>query len=374
MSTGETRRPEEASFHLPSLDGIRCFSFLIVFVAHAGLERLVPGGFGVTVFFFLSGYLITTLLRMEQERSGTVDFGAFYVRRALRILPPFATALVAATLCAATPVLSAQVQWRAVLAQGLYVANYWTIWHGYGGVPPGTGLFWSLSVEEHFYLLFPLLFLGLCRWGLRGARQAAALWSICALMLAWRCVLVFHFHAAPDRTYLATDTRVDSILFGCALAVWRNPALDPPGRLSERAWKYVLLPLGAAVLVVTFAYRSPAFRETWRYSLQGAALYPIFIVALRFPDWGPMRILNLAPVKTVGVLSYSLYLDHHAVLEALSRHLAASAPVVGVAGLAISLAIASAMHVAVERPSARMRKRVLAASAHRRLSLAMPVS
>src|SRR5271163_2884515 len=92
-----------APFHIPSLDGLRAVSFLIVFLAHAGVEGF-PGGFGVTVFFFLSGYLITTLMRMEADASGKVSLKHFYLRRALRILPPFYVVLVAATLLAAAGV------------------------------------------------------------------------------------------------------------------------------------------------------------------------------------------------------------------------------------------------------------------------------
>src|SRR5687768_15370495 len=76
-------------FQIPSLDGIRAVSFLIVFLSHAGLEHIIPGGFGVTVFFFLSGYLITTLLRMEAQKTGGIDLRGFYVRRVFRIFPPF---------------------------------------------------------------------------------------------------------------------------------------------------------------------------------------------------------------------------------------------------------------------------------------------
>jgi peptidoglycan/LPS O-acetylase OafA/YrhL len=77
------------SFHIPSLDGIRALSFLLVFLSHAGLDNVVPGLFGVAVFFFLSGYLITTLMRLEIESTGTLSLRNFFLRRALRILPPF---------------------------------------------------------------------------------------------------------------------------------------------------------------------------------------------------------------------------------------------------------------------------------------------
>jgi peptidoglycan/LPS O-acetylase OafA/YrhL len=87
-SPGEGRDQRGAPLHIPSLDGLRALSFLIVFLAHSGVSG-VPGGFGVTVFFYLSGFLITTLMRVEQENTGRVNLRHFYLRRALRILPPF---------------------------------------------------------------------------------------------------------------------------------------------------------------------------------------------------------------------------------------------------------------------------------------------
>src|SRR6478735_7378950 len=86
-----------ADFHIPSLDGLRAASFMVVFLSHAGLADYgIPGGFGVTVFFFLSGYLITTLLRLEHMNSGAVSLRDFYLRRVLRILPPFYAVLLLA--------------------------------------------------------------------------------------------------------------------------------------------------------------------------------------------------------------------------------------------------------------------------------------
>src|SRR5262249_4895198 len=146
-----------ASIQIPSLDGLRAVSFLIVFVAHAGLNVLVrvPGGFGVTVFFYLSGYLITTLMRVEQQVTGTVSIRHFYLRRARRILPPFYLVLVLAIVLTLAGALPGQLAGRTVAAQMLHFSNYWFAWHGGDGSPAGTVPYWSLAVEEHFYLLFP---------------------------------------------------------------------------------------------------------------------------------------------------------------------------------------------------------------------------
>jgi peptidoglycan/LPS O-acetylase OafA/YrhL len=342
--------------HIPSLDGLRAVSFLIVFLAHAGVAR-VPGGFGVTVFFYLSGFLITTLMRLEREKTGTVHLGHFYLRRALRILPPFYLILVFACALTAVQLLPGELRPGVVAMQALHVSNYWFIAHGSDGSPAGTVPYWSLAVEEHFYLLFPMLYIVLSRYLSREA-QARVLVAICAAICVWRVLLVGVFDAIEDRTYMASDTRFDSIFFGCALAIGMNPALDEP-RGSDRLWKWGLLPAGLALLILTFVYRAEWFRETIRYTLQGIALTPVFVTAIRFPNWLFFRVLNTRAVAFVGVLSYSLYLVHQVILFLLGYQLWSVSPLTrGVLALLLSLGIAATIHFAVEKPSARLRKRL----------------
>jgi peptidoglycan/LPS O-acetylase OafA/YrhL len=348
----------KVGFHIPSLDGLRTLSFAVVFAAHAGLYYVVPGGFGVTVFFFLSGFLITTLLRREFDKTASVSLRKFYVRRVLRILPPFYLILFAAVALVALGALAGPVEPKAVLAQALHYANYYMIGHGAGGVAPGTGVYWSLAVEEHFYLLFPLLYLSLRKRNVSQAGQALTLGALCVLILCWRCLLVYGLDSSEDRTYMASDTRFDSILFGCTLAVFGNPMLDA-SRIRDGIWKGVLLPLGLLGLLASFLIRDAAFRETARYSLQGLALIPVFVCAMRFPNWGLIKLLNYRPVAFIGVLSYSLYLIHQVVLAAFKPVLEPrfGAIFTAVVGLAVSLALAWLVHVCVELPFARWRKR-----------------
>ena len=256
--------------HIPSLDGIRAISFLLVFVAHAGLDRYVPGGFGVTIFFFLSGFLITTLLRVEFNENAAISIRHFFLRRVLRILPPFYLVLCGALLISLVFDPPGTLSGPAIRAQALQYTNYWIIAHGYEGQPAGTGVYWSLAVEEHFYLVFPWVFIALQRRGVSAPKQALFLWSFCALVLMWRLWLVFGCRAPVVRTYMASDTRIDSILFGCALAVWNNPVLDPVP-LNERRWKYFYVPLAVLLLACCLSARGDSFRETVRYSVQGAA-------------------------------------------------------------------------------------------------------
>ncbi len=344
--------------HIPSLDGLRAVSFLLVFVAHAGLERFVPGGFGVTIFFFLSGFLITTLLRGEYEQHGCINLRHFWLRRILRILPPFYIVLI----------VSIGLSWLidppgtlyppAVMSQLLQYTNYWVIDHGFPGQPRGTGVYWSLAVEEHFYLLFPWLYIAMQRAKLALRSQALCLWLLCAVVLLWRLYLVSHAHVSLNRTYMASDTRVDSILFGCALAVWNNPVLDDL-KLHERRWKYLYAPLAFAVLIGCIFVRGYEFREAVRYSLQGMALTILFIAAIRFYRWPAFAWLNTRPMNFIGLLSYSLYLLHLAVLMRIEDNLPGLArPVQAALGLSLAIALAYLIYVTIEQPAARLRRRL----------------
>lgn len=352
-------------FVIPSLDGLRTVAILIVFLSHAGLSHIVPGLFGVTIFFFLSGYLITTLMRLECERTGGINLRDFYMRRALRIFPPFYLVLGVIALLGVTGAVEGDFSWSALAAQAGFVSNYWEI---YGGLQPaGTEVMWSLAVEEHFYLLFPLFYISLRRVLPDARHQFMALIGLCGLVLAWRIFLVHgwqvidlrHGGTHHPRTCHGTDTRLDGLLFGCALAVFGNPALDA-AKGQKRLLLWVGLPLSGAVLGVSFLLRDAAFRETWRYTLQGLALIPVFIAVIRHPDWPPFRFLNWAWVRKFGVLSYAFYLVHSLVIALVKTHLPLSKLWQGVAAFVVSILLAWAMHLVIEKPCARLKKRFAA--------------
>jgi peptidoglycan/LPS O-acetylase OafA/YrhL len=353
--SGESIVPK-GGLYIPSLDGIRAISFFLVFFAHAGLGKvLVPGGFGVTIFFLLSGFLITTLLRLEYQRSTRISLKDFYLRRALRILPPLYVTLALSVLLMTLGKVSTGIPIAATLSQALQYANYYQIYADNQVAMPGTGVFWSLAVEEHFYLLFPLFYVWTSR-RLSNAQQVFVLLMLCAAALAWRCLLFFYFHSSFDRIYLATDTRFDSILLGCILAIAASPVLRDP--LHERLILQLhwLVPASLAVLIATFLYRSEGFRSTLRYSLQGLALMPLFIAAIHLQGSLVVKVLNLAWVRFLGVLSYSLYLCHSIILEAIIRIWARGPVFTAAAGIICALIFAIFVHYAVERPCTRARK------------------
>ena len=153
------------TFNIPSLDGIRALSFLIVFISHDRLEQ-VPGLFGVAVFFFLSGYLITTLMRMEVEATGTLSIRNFFLRRAFRILPPFYLVMLLILWIVRAGWLPGTYTTSDLMASVLYITNYWNIYVR-SIMMPGFNIFWSLAVEEHFYLIFPFVVLLMLRFKLQ---------------------------------------------------------------------------------------------------------------------------------------------------------------------------------------------------------------
>lgn len=347
----------QRSMYIPSLDGIRAVSFLLVFAAHCGLENTVPGGLGVTVFFFLSGYLITTLLRTEADQTGRINIRDFYIRRVLRIFPPFYLTILFGVLLHLTKVLPGPIG-SGTLFQALHSANYWTVYRklhdlALDGIPLGSNVMWSLAVEEHFYLLFPILYVMLRRH-FRPRGQTILLSIMCFAMLAWRCVLTFRLGYSENRTFYATDTRADSILWGCIFAIAANPMLDEKRVLG---WRLGALFIGAvAVLAGTMVYRDDRFRETFRYTIHGLVLFPIFTAAIIYHESRWFRWLNYKWLRQLGVLSYSLYLIHYTVIYVVQEWIEVHPLVQGIIAFAISLGLSMAMYRWVERPFAKWRK------------------
>jgi len=339
-------KPER--FHIPSLDGIRAIAFCLVFIAHAWDAHL--GMFGVTVFFFLSGFLITTLMRREIEFSGSVSLRNFYIRRTLRIFPPLYLTVAFILTLVITHALNERVDHGSFLAASTFITNYWIIFKGLRN--SGLGSLWSLAVEEHFYLLFPFLFILMNRLALSYKSQARLLGGLCLIFLGWRVVLVFLFPATSTGYLLyASDARMDSILFGCILALAANPVLDR-GVSPSKLWTV----LGLSTLLVSFCIRNDTYRITLHYTLQGLALMPIFIfVICCSKTW--CRWLNGRAIRFMGSLSYTTYLVHTSLLAALFRHVRSHNIAVALA-FALTLTYAYLVNRLVERPLARVRRRL----------------
>jgi peptidoglycan/LPS O-acetylase OafA/YrhL len=351
------------SGYMPGLDGLRAISILIVLVAHLGFEKIVPGGLGVTVFFFVSGFLITRILVGEQNKNeGRIDLGPFYIRRFLRLMPALVVFILGSWLLI-TPFGGKPLPVH-VAAASLYFMNYYDVIFTWFGWPERTvpwGHLWSLAVEEHFYLIFPAALALLGRT--HAARMQLVIGAIVASAL-WR-VIAFQFLGLPgDYTYQATECRLESIAWGCLLAIMLDGSPRENARISWLVgWHWIAIGLGA--IVFTLVFRDEGFRATWRYSIQGLALFVLVLnlYALRSARFA-IDMLEVQPLRWIGRLSYSLYLWHWPIIwiaekiTGVDRELGErlSIPMLVVV-LLFSFGCAMASYYGVERPLFALRKK-----------------
>ena len=341
--------------YIPSLDGIRAISILLVFVSHAGFGHIVPGGFGVTVFFFLSGYLITTLLCREWNRHDAIAFKAFYLRRVLRLSPPIFVTLSVSILLASIGVIEGRIDIGTILSQVFFYFNYYALYGDGVSAISGLGILWSLAVEEHFYFIWPAIFL-LIASGRMGIRSVIAL---LVLILLWRSFRFFGMGSTFYEIYISTDTRFDSILFGCLLALMH----DRPASV----WAFPPLKTGICIILAalvalafTLGFRDETFRSTLRYSVQGVALMPLFHYAVKRPDALMFRPLNWGWMRKLGLWSYTIYLIHFVIIDGLVFNgvtMPGSPLLLIIAGV-LSVGFSAAVYRFVEAPLHPLRRRL----------------
>lgn len=344
-------------FEIPSLNGLRALAILLVVWGHAELPyQLIRESTGVTIFFFLSGYLITTLLRREFDGRGRISVKDFYLRRLFRIFPPLYIVLVIAIVLSLADVIRNAMTGWGVFASFTFWTNYYIIFEGRDGLPGGMTALWSLAVEEHFYLIFPLVYMALLRWIPKRWMQGAILAAGCLGIMAWRSYL-FLQGASYDRVYLATDTRADAILWGSVLAIVANPMY---GELRAPRRKWLLTPIlitGAAVVYLVSVMPSD-FGMTVGYTIQSIALAAVFVPLILAPRSILGRAMNWRPVAWVGVISYSIYLIHRPALIIAEEYIPAPQLVTAVIAIAVTVLLSWAMLVWVDRPFARLRQRI----------------
>ena len=351
--------PVASAGYVGELDGIRAVAVSLVVVAHYGLGFIVPGAFGVTLFFFLSGYLITTLFFAEYAAATAISVRRFYLRRWLRLTPPLLVFILLATVfhsVSRTSVGGDAVPVGTTLAALLYYTNYYDLfWNIAADKIIPFGICWSLAVEEHFYLLWPWVL----RAGIRHTRSVFwAIVAVCAAVLAWRLIARYGLGLSSDYTYMATECRIDSILYGALLRL-----------LFETQWapavvRFLRTPtcriVAGLLLLATFVIRDEGFRQTVRYSIQGIALMPIFTAVLvDDPRSLLRRVLSSAPAVLLGRLSYSIYLLH--LLARTPGEVVFGGPYRAgsiISGLLFVLTAAYLIHVLIERPMARLRRRL----------------
>ena len=338
--------------HLRGLDGLRAIAVLVVMTYHFAPEatRAVPGDLGVTLFFVLSGFLITWLLRKEWNRTAGISFRRFYLRRTLRIFPAYYVflAFTGALMLALHRSWPHGQGWAAAL----YVEDYYGATH-LGGGSSSIAHTWSLAVEEQFYLLWPLCFLALAKRGRRALLVALGT-TICAV-LAWRLWLVLGLGVGPEWPYHAFDSRADSLAIGCFLAVALETGRGV--RLAAAAAKWTWLPL----LTVTgiLASRASAIHGSAGYTIEALLCGILIVQILQLVERRTWRWLE-HPVPThLGRISYPLYLYHGLPLVVAAR-LPVPAPIRLIVGMLGAVALASTSYYFVERPALKLKERLSA--------------
>ena len=298
------------------IEGLRAVAIGLVLLYHADVPFL-PGGYvGVDVFFVVSGYLITGLLVREVERSGRVSLARFYARRAKRLLP--AAALVLVTSAVLTWATASVVQWRTfahdIVAAALYVVNWRLAGRSVDYLAEGTGAspvqhFWSLAVEEQFYIVWPLVLVVVALVARRSGRSVRPLMGAGLALIVVPSFVWAVATAGSPSGFFVTTTRLWELGVGALVAVAGARVLARPVARATGVVGLVLV-VGSAVLL---DHTTP-WPGTWTLLPVLGTAAVIFAGAAH--EQGAPRVLRLRPVVWVGGLSYSLYLWHWPLLVA----------------------------------------------------------
>jgi peptidoglycan/LPS O-acetylase OafA/YrhL len=319
-------RSPSLGYH-PALDGLRGLALLAIIAYHSQVGW-APGAFlSVSTFFTLSGFLITSLLLIERTRSGRISLGGFWARRLRRLMPAALTAIFA--IVVATWILGDSTQLSRLRSDALSALGYVANWHfiaagdkygaGFASPSPFTH-FWTLAIEEQFYIVLPPLTAGVLLLT-RGSRRTLA-WvyaGIIAASLAWSQVLLHH-GVSLDRLYWGTDVRVVEFLVGSMLALVFVTWPEPLAGRARRGANVLGTGALAAMLVL---WATAGFENRTVYS-GGLAAYSLLTAAVIFaalqPGSVPQRVLAWRPLAWIGLVSYGAYLVHFPILIWLASH------------------------------------------------------
>jgi peptidoglycan/LPS O-acetylase OafA/YrhL len=294
----------------PALDGLRAIAVLAVIIFHAKVPGLRGGFVGVDVFFVLSGFLITTLLVAEHRSSGEINLLRFYRRRFLRLTP--ALLLMLAVYLAAAPFLWPKVPLSSHFGDAALAAAYLSDYtQAFWGIPRFLVHTWSLSVEEHFYILWPLALLGILR--LQRPNQIRALAGLYVAATAWRFYSCFTA-GTFDEIYFRFDTRLSGLMLGALLAIVCERGVTSSPRTLMRLGATSALGLGVLILSAPWGLPIGLAVHVMAAEVAAAGLI-VAVIASR--DTPIHRILATGPFVTIGVLSYGLYLWHYPIAFAL---------------------------------------------------------
>ena len=315
----------------PALDGLRALSVIAVIFYHAGFSWMHGGFFGVEVFFVVSGFLITSLLLDERDRSGHTNLPQFWMRRARRLLPALFTVLAAVAVWSVfSGTDEQQSQLRRDLPWAIFYGGNWGQIVGgvpyYSGDPPLLRHVWSLAVEEQWYLFWPLAFVALRRTRLTRAGTAGVLVAVSAAVMGWTYLLhgngpgnlsspitVLDDTDRINFMYLSTVTRASGLVLGAAAAfVWR-PWRSPAAARSQGGWLLDGLGfLAVAMLgcIAAVATLTDGYVYQWLLALVTLLSLVAVLVAVHPAATWYRTALSWTPLVEIGKRSYGIYLWH----------------------------------------------------------------
>jgi peptidoglycan/LPS O-acetylase OafA/YrhL len=341
----------------PGIDGLRALALLAIFVVHADMG-LASGAFlAVSTFFTLSGFLITSLLIIEHGNRGRIDLRSFWARRARRLLP--ASLVAIAVIGLTTLVLGDGTQVRNLAGDTVgalaYVANWNFVLSGttygarFGGESPLLH-FWSLAIEEQFYLFFPLLATAGLAWMRRWRHGLAAVLGIgVAASLAVGIVGSLRGWAV-DRLYFGTDVRSAELLVGALVAVWWVPRRDRLSAATHRAIRWA----GGGLVVLMLGLIATAESADLIWYRGGLIAYALVtsgvVLAAIEPDGPARRLLGWKPMVSLGVISYGAYLFHWPVFVWLRSDTGLSGGGRLAVGTVVAIILAAISYRLVEEP------------------------
>lgn len=339
--------------HVPELDGLRGIAILSVLVHHQLTTFSLRAGFlGVDLFFVLSGFLITGLLLTEFENTKSISLRNFYMRRVLRLGPALLLYLLACVLVTYYTQLIELTREFKLIAIALVYATNWRMAFGWDSSLDPTAIIWSLSIEEQFYLVWPLVFLGCLALKLRRSFIVAGLGFVIFAIIVHRYLLL---DAGADltRLYYGSDTRADSLLMGCLFALLPGTGV----RARRKRWlgiAGVLSAAGLAYLIVTSNF-SDLFLYRGGYTVVALLAGVVIFVAANSPPRMLSAAFQWRPLRWFGKVSYGLYLWHWLVVRSTSfYYLGYWEPW---AKFALAVGIASTSFYLVERPFNRLKTR-----------------
>jgi len=308
--------------YIPGLNGLRGAAILSVMFFHAGAPFLQGGFIGVDLFFVLSGFLITTLLIQEFDGTGSVRLRDFYMRRVLRLGPALIAFLV--VFCCFSFFFSSREEALKNYIDAAISLFYLSNWARAFSIhaPDLLGHTWSLSIEEQFYLLWPIILLTLLRFTKN--RYSAAIAAFFLALISWmfRIYLALH-NASPDRLFNGLDTRAESLMIGCTLGILLASGLIAEKVLSRlRMLLLVAAPLSAAGLLAFSVYGYDSWLDV-RMDYFGFIVIELMAAALIFdillnPRSIMKKLLSARWLVWVGSISYGLYLWHYPIYRTMA--------------------------------------------------------